>query len=171
MSYQGGGRLVIPVHPRVLRKNAPALRYAGGRPLIIHAKLPRSVLASITDAAFAASIEPVSGPAAVGVVAFWDRRWGAKGRAPGRPCGDVDACLSGLLDALSGTLYHDDAQVALVAASNAYDPARPRIEVVARPLSPALLSALTESLGLPFDSARTVKPDPGPRQRTLDEVM
>lgn len=155
MTYQGGGRLVIPVHPRVLRKNAPALRYAGGRPIIVHAKLPRSVLASITDAAFAAKIEPVEGPAAVGIVAFWDRRWGPKGRAPGRPCGDVDACLSGLLDALAGTLYHDDAQVAFLAASNAYDREQPRIEVVARPLAEAPLAALlSATLGLPFDTAR-----------------
>jgi hypothetical protein len=154
VTYQGGGRIVLPVHPKVLRKNAPSIRYAGGRPVVIHARLPRAVLASITDAAFSAGIEPVEGPAVLGVVAFWDRRWGPKGRAPGRPCGDVDAVLSGLLDALAGTLYRDDAQVALVAASNAYDPKRPRIEVVARPLPPALLAALTAGLGLPFDSAR-----------------
>lgn len=134
MSYQGGGRLTIPVHPRVLRKNAPALRYAGSRPIIVHAKLPRAALATIADAASAAGIDPVVGPAAVAVVAFWDRKWGPKGRAPGQPCGDVDAIVAGLLDALAGILYHDDAQVALLVAANAYDRERPRIEVVARPM-------------------------------------
>ena len=86
-------------------------------------------------------------------MAYWDRQWGPKGRAPGRPCGDVDSILAGLLDALAGTLYRDDAQVALLVAANAYDRARPRIEVVARPMSPSLLPALSEGLGLAFDTA------------------
>ncbi len=167
MSYAGGGRLVIPVHPRVLRKNAPALRYAGGRPIICHAKLPRSVLNAITDAAFSAGIEPLLGPCMVGIVAYWDRKWGPKGRAPGRPCGDVDACVSGLLDALAGTLYRDDAQVALLVVANEHDPKRPRIEVVARALAADPL-ALAGLLSLP---PRPATVDPGARQVTISEAL
>jgi hypothetical protein len=166
VSYQGGGKLVIPVHPRVLRKNAPALRYAGGRPIIVHAKLPKGVRDSIVDAAFTAKLEPVLGTTVVGVVAFWDRRWGPKGRAPGRPCGDVDAILAALLDALAGILYRDDAQVGLVVAANAYDRDRPRVEVVARPLRPETLAALGTSTGLPFAAAAPGLALP-PAQETL----
>jgi hypothetical protein len=152
--YVGGGKLVIAVHPRLLRKNGDAIRHVRGRPMPIPRKLPKGVLASITDAAFDAGIEPVIGPVVLGVVAYWPRKWGPKGRAPGRPCGDVDAILAGLLDALAGTLFRDDAQVALLVAANAHDPKRPRIEVVARPLDQPHLAGISAALGLPFDSAR-----------------
>jgi hypothetical protein len=159
--YVGGGRLVIDVHPKALRKNGDAIRYVRGRPTPIPRKLPRGVLLAITDAAFDAGIEPVSGPVVLGVVAYWPRKWGAKGRAPGRACGDVDAIVAGLLDALAGTLYRDDAQVALLVAANAYDPKRPRIEVVARPLDQPHLAGISDALGLPFDTARLSLPTQG----------
>lgn len=166
VTYQGGGRIVLGIDPGSLRKGDARVAYRGSRavcpcckkprgtPFVAHAKLPRAVVRDMEAAAFEADLRPLSGLVAVGTVAHWPRKWGPDGRAPGRPCGDVDAPVSNLLDALAPLLYPDDAHVGLLVAANAYDPKRPRIEVVARPLSPALLAALTAGLGLPFDSAR-----------------
>jgi hypothetical protein len=166
VSYQGGGRLVLGIDPGDLRKGdarvayrgrgapCPCCKRPGGTPFIAHAKLPRGIVRDMEAAAFEADLQQLTGLVAVGTVAYWPRKWGPNGRAPGRPCGDVDAPVSNLLDVLAPLLYRDDAQVGLLVAANAYDKARPRIEVTARPLDPLLLSALTAGLGLPFDSAR-----------------
>lgn len=161
----GGGGFVLHGNPGEYRKNANAIRYTRGapcpcckrptgRPFIADAKLPKTLIRDMEAAAFEANVKPLGGPVAVATIAHWPTKWGPDGRAEGRPRGDVDAPVSNLLDGLSGVLYPDDAHVALLVAANAYDPSRPRIEVVARPLSPALLELLTAGLGLPFDSAR-----------------
>jgi hypothetical protein len=166
VSYQGGGRLVLGIDPGDLRKGdarvayrgrgapCPCCKRPGGTPFIAHAKLPRGIVRDMEAAAFEADLRPLSGLVGVATLAHWPRKWGADGRAPGRPCGDVDAPVSNLLDALAPLLYPDDAHVGLLIASNAYDKTRPRIEVAARPPTPELLAAIAEWSGLPFDTAR-----------------
>jgi hypothetical protein len=162
----GGGGFRIPGNPGEFRKGDAKIRFAGGkgrckccgnptgRPFIVQAGLGAPLKRELVATAFDAGLEPLTGPLAVGVLSHWPRKWGEKGRAPGRPCGDVDAPLSNLLDGLAGTLYPDDAHVGLLVAANAYDAARPRIEVVARPITTDFLALLTVGLGLPFDTAR-----------------
>jgi len=166
VSYQGGGRIVLYGNPGDLRKGDARVAYRGaqhrcpacgkpkGSPFIAHAKLPKATVRDMEAAAFEANLRPLSGLVAVGMVAHWPRKWGPGGRAPGRPCGDVDAPVSNLLDALAPLLYPDDAHVGMLVAANAYDPKRPRIEAAVRPLDPALLAALTAGLDLPFDTAQ-----------------
>lgn len=156
----------IPGNPGEFRKGDAAIRYAGakgkcsscgkplGRPFIVQAGMSSALRSDLQALAFEGGLAPTVGPHALGVIAHWPRKWGPDGRAPGRPCGDVDAPLSNVLDGLSALLYPDDAHVAVLVAANAYDPACPRIDVARKPISPALLAALTAGLGLPFDSAR-----------------
>lgn len=150
----GGGGLRIPGTPGVIAKNRMRVVMIGGHPKPCKGKLPAGILRAVKAAAAVAVPRPMEGPVAVGLISYWPKKWGPKGRADGRPQGDVDAPLSNLLDALTGVLYRDDAQVAIVVAANAYDPSNPRLEVVARPLSPSLLAAIATELGLPFDTAR-----------------
>lgn len=156
----------IPGNPGEFRKGDAAIRYAGakgkcshcgkplGWPFIVQASMGDALRGDMRAAAFQGGLEPVEGPLALGVLAHWPRKWGPDGRAPGRPCGDVDAPLSNVLDGLATLLYPDDAHVAVLIAANAYDPVSPRIDVARKPISPALLAALTAGIGLPFDTAR-----------------
>lgn len=157
----------IPGNPGEFRKGDAAIRYAGakgkckccgkplGRPFIVQASLGKALRDDMAAAAFQGGLAPLDGPVALGMVAHWPRKWGPDGRAPGRPCGDVDAPVSNILDGLASLLYADDAQVAVLVAANAIATTETaRIDVVARPVSPALLAALTAGLGLPFDTAR-----------------
>lgn len=166
MSYQGGGKLTVHIDPGTLAKNAARVAFAGkgrcsacgnlrGRPFVAQAKLPKAVENAVVDAAFSAGLTKLAGPVAVAIVAHWPRKR-HQGPAAGRPLGDVDAPVANVLDALSGVLFEDDAQVAVVVAVNAIgSPTTARIDVVARPLSPALLAAIAAELEFPaLDATR-----------------
>lgn len=75
--------------------------------------------------------EPVSGPVAVRLVFLYERpkshgiRWGKSrtGRLPpatSRALGDIDKAARCCLDALTGVLFHDDAQVVSLTAEKQY---------------------------------------------------
>ena len=159
--------VTIPGSPGMLKKNNARIlrrghgychvcKQAKGAPFIVPNKLPASLMNSLRDRAFSSGIEPAKGMVMVGVLAHWPKKWdpSGSGRAPGRPQGDVDAPVSGVLDALSGVLYQDDAQVALLVAVNAKAAkGQERIEVSVRPLSSQLLAMLEAELGLGFTSA------------------
>ena len=150
-----GVRITIPGNPGQARKNNAAIRYSKGKPFLVPGKVPAKLCKSIRGEAFSAGAPVASGMVMVGMLAHWPKKWGPKGRADGRPCGDVDAPVSAVLDALSGVLYDDDAQVALLIAANAKAAkGEERIEVSVRELSPQLLELLTEELGLDFAGAR-----------------
>lgn len=161
-----GVRITIPGNPGQARKNNAAIRYTGGgfcptcrrakgKAFLVPAKVPAALCKSITAEAFSAGAPVASGMVMLGILAHWPTQWGPKGRANGRPRGDVDAPVSSVLDALAGVLYEDDAQVALLIAANAKAAkGTERIEVSVRELSPRLLELLTEELGLDFAGAQ-----------------
>lgn len=140
--------------PSPFKKNAIMIRFNGPkcprckrgmRAFVVPGKPP----ADLTDWL---PVAPVDGPVMVSILAQWPSKW-VTSRAPGRPQGDVDAPISAVMDAFSGRLYHDDAQVALVLAVNAYNKTHPRLEATVSPLSAAVLEVLEEETGLGFTSA------------------
>lgn len=158
-------RLTIPGPPGQAKKNNAVIRYKGrgfckvckrptGKPFIVPGKVPKELRDSIKDESFAEGAVVATGTVMVGMIAHWTKAWTSIGRAEGRPCGDVDAPLSAVIDALSKVIYKDDAQVALVIAANAKAAkGTERIEVSVRDVSPQLLKLLTEELGLDFAGA------------------
>jgi hypothetical protein len=143
-----------PGPPSPFKKNALVVRFNGPkcprckrglRAFVVPGKPP----ASLTDCL---PVAPVDGPVMVSILARWPSQW-VTSRAPGRPQGDADAPVSAVMDAFSGHLYHDDAQVAVVVAVNAYDKAQPRLEATVAPLSARLLAVLEDETGLGFTSA------------------
>lgn len=158
--------VTIPGNPGDLAKNQARVAYRGkqapcracgkpqGSPFVAQAKLPKRVTNDLVDQACAAMVKPIKGMVAVAVLAHWPRQWGPKGRAEGRPLGDVDAPVSNLLDALAGILYGDDAQVALLIAANAKAAkGEERIEASVAHLPHELLVAIEKHTGLPFSTA------------------
>lgn len=158
--------ITIPGNPGKLRKNAQRIAYRKGdgfctackrpkgSPFVVESKVPPGVVHSVTDHAFAAGAPKAEGMVMVAVVAHWPTQWNEKGRAPGRPRGDVDAPVSSILDALAGILYRDDAQVAVLVAANAKAAKdKERIEVSVAPLSRQLLADLERETGLAFTTA------------------
>lgn len=160
--------VTIPGNPGQVKKNAAHIAYAGsqvrckscgkprGQPHIREGEYPPGVARSLTDQAFARGWSPAEGMVMAGMIAYWPTKWipGGTGRAPGRPRGDVDAPVSGVLDVVAKVLYRDDAQVALMVAANAKVPkGQERIEVSVCDLSPQLLKDLKRELGLDFPGA------------------
>ncbi len=163
-------RVKVPGTPGELAKNRSRVAYRGGEgrppcrscgkpagtPFIVTSKLPERLATGLQGQAFSAGVKPLKGMVMVGVLASWPNAWntGRGGHAQGRPQGDVDSPVSGVLDALAGILYGDDAQVAVLVAVNAKAAkGQERIEVSVVPLSPRLLEDLQRELGLPFTSA------------------
>ncbi len=158
--------VTIPEPPGVLAKNRARIVFPGkrgkcskcgkslGQPFIVEGKLPAGVGKAIEGQAFSAGVKASDGMVMVAMVAHWPTKWGPKGRAEGRPRGDVDAPVSGVLDALAGVLYNDDAQVALLIAANAKTAkGQERIEVSVAPLSARLLADIERETGLSFTTA------------------
>ena len=162
-------RLVtLPGTPGILAKNRARIVFPGsrgkcpkcgkprGEPFIVESKLPARVSKLIAGEAHSAEWKPMKGMVMVGVLAHWPKKWdaGRGGHAQGRPQGDVDAPVSGVLDALAEILYGDDAQVALLLAANAKAAkGQERIEVSVAPLSRQLLADLERETGLSFTTA------------------
>lgn len=147
-------RVTFPGPPSPWRKNARRIVFHGepckgcGRgniPSIVSAKLPARLTAGLP-------VQPVDGPVMLSIVAYWPAMHRTS-RAPGQPRGDADAVISAVSDALSGRLYGDDAQVAILVAASAYDKQNPRLEATVAPLSARLLTLLEEETGLGFTTA------------------
>lgn len=150
---KGDARIIYPDIGRLGR--CKACGHPRGRSCIVQAELPSGLRNNLRDLAFAGGLGKLPGVVGLSAISYWPKKWGKKGRAPGRPMGDVDAPLSNLLDGLADILYRDDAQVGLVVLANALGtPETARIDVTAKPIPPGLLEDLRRHLSLPFDTAR-----------------
>lgn len=115
--YQPGMLLTLPQPPSTNR----VARHAKGRhytPAVV-----RDYLRSVSNFLLSIRAIPIRGvPVAVTLV--WYR---------GRRSGDLDNRVKVVLDAIGGSLYETDAQVAWILAERREDPGRPRLELCVTP--------------------------------------
>ncbi len=161
--------LTLAVDPATVAKNLERAVVAKrgpnrGKAFVAHPHVNKGVIDSIKGQAFSAGMGTIGGPVVVGIVAHWAKAWGPKGRAPGRPRGDVDAPVMAVLDALGAGspkrpgagLFGDDAWVAVLVAANVVDARDPRIECFVGELTPDVLAWVGRRLRLEVPHERVL---------------